>query len=104
MGDTVGLDLPIAGILDPKWEGGWKVKVIQGPTTYVIIDSRRDRTVHINRLHKRIQPAPTLRESSDDAPHEVVWNPPMIEHEVVETEEEWRYPRCNRRAPDYFHF
>ena len=34
--DTVWLDSPTAGKLDPKWEGGWKIKAIQGPTTYVI--------------------------------------------------------------------
>ena len=104
VGDTVWLDLPTAGKLDPKWEGGWIVKAIQGPTTYVISDGNKDRTVHINRLHKRIQPAPTLSESSDDTPHETVWNPPMIEHEVVVSDEEQRYPQHNRRAPDYFHF
>ena len=98
------MDLPTAGKLDPKWEGGWIVKAIQGPITYMITDGRRDRTVHIDRLRKQIQPAPTLNESSDDTPHEVVWNPPKIEHEVIEVEEERRYPQRSRRAPDYFHF
>ena len=80
------------------------MKAIQDPTTYVISDGNKDRTVHINRLRKRIQPAPTLSESSDDTPHETVWNPPMIEHEVVVSDEEQRYPQRSRRAPDYFHF
>ena len=56
--DTVWLDVPTAGKLDAKWEGGWIVKAIQGPTTYVISNGKNDRTVHINRLHKRIQPTP----------------------------------------------
>ena len=80
------------------------MKAIQGPTTYVISDGKKDRTVHINRLRKRIQPTPTLSESSDDSPHETIWTPPRIEHEVVVSEEERRYPQRDRRAPDYFHF
>lgn len=104
VGDTVWLDLPTADKLDPKWEGGWIVKAVQGQTTYVIKDGRKDRTVHINRLCKWIQPAYTHSESSDDTSHEAVWNPPMIEHEVVELEEERCYPQLNQRAPDYFHF
>ena len=97
------LDSPTAGKLDPKWEGGWRVKAIQGPTMYVITDGRRDRTVYINRLRKRIQPSPIHSETSTGAPG-VVWSPQTIEHEVVEPEEERRYPQHNRRAPDYFHF
>ena len=84
--------------------GGWIVKAIQDPTTCVISDGKKDRTVHINRLHKWIQPAPTLGESSDETPHETVWNPPIIEHEIVASEEERQYPQRNRRVPDYFHF
>ena len=80
-----------------------RIKAIQGPTTYVITDGRRDRTVHINRLCKRIQPSHTHSEASTGAPG-VVWSPSTIEHEVVEPEEERRYPQHNRRAPDYFHF
>ena len=60
VGDTVWGDLPTAGKLDPKWEGVWIVKAIPGPTTCIITDGKRDRTVHINRFCKRIQPAPTL--------------------------------------------
>ena len=105
MGDTVWLDIPTAGKLDPKWQGGWRVKVIQDPTTYVITDGKTDRAVHINRQCKRIQPAPTpTTGSAVDIPCEVTWNPPMTEHEIVESEEERRYPQRDRRAPDYFHF
>ena len=69
------------------------------------MDGKTDRTVHINRLHKRIQPAPTCTlKSAVDTPCEATWNSPMTEHEVVESEEERRYPQCERRAPDYFHF
>ena len=45
--------------------GGWTMKVMQGPITYTITDGKRDRTVHISRLRKQIQPVPTLSESSD---------------------------------------
>jgi len=27
-------DMPTAGKLDPKWEGGWIVEAIKGPTSY----------------------------------------------------------------------
>ena len=52
VGDTVWLALPTAGKLDSKQEGGWIVQTVQGPTTYVITDGKRHRTVHINRLCK----------------------------------------------------
>ena len=71
----------------------------------MITDGKTDKTVHINRLRKRIQLAPTCTtESLADTPCEVAWNAPMIEHEVVESEEERRYLQRDRRAPDYFHF
>ena len=61
--------------------------------------------MHINRLRKRIQPAPTCTtESAVNTPCEVTWNPPMTEHEAVESEEERRYPQCDLRALEYFHF
>ena len=105
LGDTVWLNIPTAGKLDPKWQGGWMVKAIPGPTTYVITDGKTDRAVHIIRLRKRIQPAPTPNTGSAvDTPCEVTWNPPMTEHEIVESEEERRYPQHDRRAQDYFHF
>ena len=34
--DTVWLDIPTTGKLDPKWQWGWMVKAIQGQTTCVI--------------------------------------------------------------------
>lgn len=88
----------------PQVRGGQIVKAIQGPTTYVISDGKKDRTVHINRLRKQNQLTLHSSESSDDNPHETVWHPAMIEHEVVVSEEERRYPQCNRRAPDHFYF
>ena len=80
-----------------KWEGEWIVQAVQGPTTYVIIDGKRDRMVHINRLHKLIQPSPTHIEASESTP-EAMWNPPMIEYEIVESEEERHYHQCIQRA------
>ena len=70
VGDSVWLDLPAVGKLEPKWEGRIRqiVKAIQGPTIYMITDGKKERTVHTNRLCKRIQPASTLSQSSDDTP------------------------------------
>ena len=81
------------------------VKANQGQTTYVITDGKTDRAVHINRLRKCIQPAPTTTTGSAmNTPCEVIWSPPMTEHEVLESEEERQYPQHDHRAPDYFHF
>ena len=41
--DPVWLLSPPAGKLDLKWEGGWEIQSVQGPST-------RTKTVHVNRL------------------------------------------------------
>ena len=48
IGDPVWLLSPAAGKLDLKWEGGWKIQSVQGPSTYTITDGTRTRTVHVN--------------------------------------------------------
>ena len=99
---SVWLSSPTAGKFDAKWEGGWKIKTVQGPTTYTITDGRRTKTVHVNRL--RIQNQPTS--DSIATPEEHTWEAPSIEHEVIDTEipRERRYPTRNRRPPDRFTF
>ena len=65
---------PFGWIYQHSWQTGsqvggvWIAKAIQGPTTYMITDGKRDRTIHISRLRKQVQPAPILSESSDDTP------------------------------------
>jgi len=54
-GDSVWLTSPTAGKLDPKWEGDWEVQAVNEPTAYTIIDGKRTKTVHVNRLQSRIQ-------------------------------------------------
>ena len=49
-GDTVWLTSPIAGKLDPKWEGDWEMKTVNEPTMYTISDEKQTRVVHVNRL------------------------------------------------------
>ena len=56
VGDSVWLSIPTAGKLDPRWERKWVVHSIPGPTSYIITDGKRLRTVHVNRLQQRIQP------------------------------------------------
>ena len=102
-GDAVWLTSPTAGKLDPKWEGDWEVQTVNGPTTYTISDGKRTRTVHVNRLRPRIQPA--LVSASPESRVVECWSPPSIEHEVVDVGEsttEARYPSRERRPPDWF--
>ena len=102
-GDAVWLASPTAGKLDPKWEGNWKVQTIKGPTTYTISDGTRTKTVHVNRLRPRMQPA--LIAASPESEVSDYWSPPSIEHDVVDVEEsptEARYPSRERRPPDWF--
>ena len=110
VGDSVWLSIPTAGKLDPRWQGGWEVKSIKGPTTYEIGDGTKTRVVHVNRLQRRVQPDvknPVVPER-EVAP----WSPPLIHHEVVELNEtvpvqippQPRYPRRNRQPPDRLQF
>ena len=95
----VWLSSPTAGKPDAKWEGGWKIKAIQGPTTYTITDGRRTKTVHVNRLRIQTQ----FTSDSTTSP----WEAPSIEHEVIDTETpptNQRYPTRNRRPPDRLTF
>ena len=54
-GDLVWLSIPMAGKLDPRWEGGWKVKACKSPVNMEVSDGTRNRVVHVNRLRHRIQ-------------------------------------------------
>ena len=56
-GDLVWLSIPTAGKLDPRWEGGWKVKACKSPVNMEISDGTRNRVVHVNRLRHLIQMA-----------------------------------------------
>ena len=83
LNDPVWLSNPTAGKLDPKWVGDWKVTAIKGPVNVEILDGKRTRIVHINRLQHRIQPLsnPAL---SQPASKSVIqpWCPPQVEHSV----------------------
>jgi len=103
VGETVWLDSPTAGKLDPKWEGGWKVEAIKGPTSYEIANGKKKKIVHINRLRKRIQPLCVDVDSPQNAPLPV-WNPPTIEHQILDADEGRRYPQRTRHPPDYFRY
>ena len=54
---SVWLSSPTAGKFDAKWEVEWKIKTVRGPTTYTITDGTKSKTVHMNRLCLRTQPA-----------------------------------------------
>ena len=75
IGDPVWLSIPTAGKLSPKWEGNWKVRSVKSPVTMEIMDGKRLRVVHINRLHHRVQPdtaTPLVQVTGNKA----TWNPP----------------------------
>ena len=65
VGDPVWLSIPTAGKLEPRWEGGWVVKSVKSPLNIEIADGTRTRVVHVNRLHKRVQPHPPDQTLSD---------------------------------------
>ena len=54
VGDSVWLSIPTAGKLKPRWQGGWEIKSIRGPNSYEIGDGTVLRTMHVNRLQRRI--------------------------------------------------
>ena len=56
IGDPVWLSIPTAGKLNPRWEGNWRFSSVKSPVTMEIMDGKRSRVVHINRLHHRVQP------------------------------------------------
>ena len=100
VGDGVWLSCPTAGKLDPRWEGRWKITATKGTTTYVIHDGQRTKSVHVNRLRKRIQPDPFTPQSQDSTPSP--WQPPTVHHDevLVEDTQTIRYPRRTRGPPD----
>ena len=104
VGEQVWLSSPTAGKLDPKWEGKWRIQSIQGPTTYTITDGDMTRTVHINRLRRRIQPIPLSQDAAESSIYRN-WEAPVIEQYIFDGDEpESRYPTRNRRPPDRFHY
>ena len=79
---SVWLSLPTADKFDAMWEGGWKIKTVKGPTTYIITHERRTKTVHVNQFHMHNK----LTSDSTAIPEEGTWEVPSIEHEVIDTE------------------
>ena len=48
-----------------------------------------------------------VNEYSVDSPQNAplpVWNPPTIEHQILDADEGRRYPQRTRHPPDYFHY
>ena len=78
--------------------------LLQMLRAYVCYESDWEKFLPLVMFAYRTSPHTCTTESLADTPCKVAWNPPMIEHEVVEYEEERRYPQRARRAPDYFHF
>ena len=98
---------------------------IKSPVTMEIMDGKRSRVVHINRLHHRVQPDTAATPEVATGNRET-WYPPQVEHFIVDIptpvvtpqpplpdaaqplleqpplvgEEERRYPLRQRRPPD----
>ena len=125
IGDPVWLSLLTAGKLSPRWEGNWRISSVKSPVTMEIMDGKRSRVVHINRLHHRVQPDTAATPEVATGNRET-WYPPQVEHFIVDIpkpmvtpqpplpdaaqplleqpplvgEEERRYPLRQRRPPD----
>ena len=78
VGQPVWLSVPMAGKLDPRWEGKWKVSQVKSPVTVEISDGCRVKVVHINWLQLRLQEG--SREQSIKYENMHQWNPPQIDH------------------------
>ena len=105
VGDLVWLSIPTAGKLDPKWEGGWVIQSAQSPITYTISDGRRTKTVHINRLRPRVQPIndnSATDSSRHEQPLQQTWEPPAVEHIIVQDSYQPRYPSRVRQPPEFY--
>ena len=139
IGDPVWLSIPTAGKLNPRWEGNWRISSVKSPvtveimdgkdqgwcTSIVIMDGKRSRVVHINRLHHRVQPDTAATPEVATGNRETRY-PPQVEHFIVDIptpvvtpqpplpdaaqplleqpplvgEEERRYPLRHRRPRD----
>ena len=78
VGQPVWLSVPMAGKLDPRWEGKWKVSQVKSPVTVEISDGCRVEVVHINRLQPRLQEGSREQSIEHEKMHQ--WNPPQIDY------------------------
>ena len=83
IGDPVWLSMPTAGKLSPRWEGNWRISSVKSPVTMEIMDGKRSRVVHINRLHHRVQPDIAATPEVATGNRET-WYPPQVEHFIVD--------------------
>ena len=88
VGYPVWLSIPTAGKLDPRWEGEWIITSIGSPTTYTIHDGRRTKTVHINRLRRRLQAHSTTTTTAPLPLPQEDWAPLLVEHHFVTDDHE----------------
>ena len=103
--DLVWLSSPTAGKLSPRWEGGWKIQEVKTPVTMKITNGHYSKVVHVNRLRHRVQFQPEESEVRPQCSKDTPWNPPGIEHSIVEADApERRYPARNKHPPDRLRF
>ena len=55
-GDTVWLSIPTAEMLDLQWEEGWIAQSVKSPVMLEIMNDRKRKIDHANRICSRIQP------------------------------------------------
>ena len=95
--ELVWLSIPVAGKLQPRWEGKWKVVEMKGPVTVEITDGRRTKVVHINRVRHHDQSFKTPEYTSNH-PQPGLWQPEHhIQHKAQTVNR--RYPQCQRNPP-----
>jgi len=101
--DYVWLSIPVAGKLDPKWEGGWKVTIgctrcwsLLMWTALFLLPSE---IVTFTGLFILVE---SDQHVADSLPFEQ-WTPPEVEHFIEETSTgPRRSPPRTRRPPDYY--
>ena len=101
--NPVWLSIPTSCKLNPKWEGGWKIKAIKSPVNMEITDGQRNKVVHVNRLQHRIQRLCKEIPDIEPAIDSHIWEPPWAEHitQATATAPSTRhYPLRERRPPD----
>ena len=74
VGESVLLDDPARGKLDPHWTGPWKVISVKGPLTLELQMGSAKRIVHVNRVR------PILTGDVDRSSPCGRWSPPPVAH------------------------
>ena len=102
-GDTIWLSIPNARKLDPRWQGDMlDCAVSRIPVTLEIVNGRKRKIVHVNRIHRGIQPQRADPCSTNGTSKH--WCQPQICHFILQedppNQSVARYPQRVRHPQD----